>query len=89
MKEEIYIMVTPGTFKHPMYIFSNNVETVPLVIETTAETLVKDILTNAKKYNITSIKIKGIKGFTLKFKEEIEKSSNLYFSNESINVELI
>lgn len=90
MNETIYTIIQPGIKQQIVYVFSSNSETIPVTLHSSIDGLADTILAAAQKYNISDIKIKGIKDFNQKIKEDIFFKQNTYFNQDTdLNVELI
>jgi hypothetical protein len=90
MKETIYTIIQPGVEQQVVYVFSENSDTIPITLHSPINSLADTILSAAQKYNISEIKIKGVKDFNQKIKDDIFFKKNIYFKHEKdLNVELI
>ena len=90
MRETIYTIIQPGVEQQVVYVFSENSDTIPITLHSPINSLADTILAAAQKYNISEIKIKGVKDFNQKIKDDIFFKKNIYCKQDNIiNVELI
>lgn len=88
--EKIIAVVSPVEKEQKIYIYSDLVEIVPLVLTVKTEELYSAISMSAAKYNIKEIFLSGAKNYVLGIKQHLEeKIENCFGYNHNITIELL
>lgn len=88
--EKIIIVASPVNKEQKIYIYSDSVEIVPIVLSVKNEELCSAVSMSASKYNIKEIFLSGAKDYVLGIKEQLEnKIENCFGYNHNITVELL
>ena len=90
MENQIIVMLKPTEPTQMVYIFSEDMDRLPLGVPATMDTLLSTIVMNAAKYKIKSIKLSGAKSFSLGIKDQLtEKINTCFGKSDEFTIELL
>jgi hypothetical protein len=77
-----------GSFSHDMFIITDTAET-PTQKKIDTVKMTEEVIAAAKEYNVSNIKLCGVRSYTLGIKYQLAKSLNTEFENNNITIEVM
>lgn len=90
MDNQIVIRVDTGALKQHVYVFSEDSDLTPIILEATMDDLMSVAAMAAAKYKIKTIKLSGPKSFSLGIKDQLtEKINTCFGKSDDFTIELM